>query len=419
MTTGRPAPTLAGGVRGVELYTRITLYTFVPLEGFFYLYAVAALSQNGTPPSVDGAGALLVAALGHIALCFATVHVGFSQPLVLRGRWRPVVVATVAAAVVVTVLALLVLPQASPEWIGLDPRSITIAVCAAGTLGALATGFGIKALTVAALVPAAITAIVRIVAGLSVSSSITVAFGTFLLALFWAGTVRLSMWVLEVVRELEESRAVAGRLAVAEERLRIARDMHDVVGRALSAVAVKSDLSAALARRGDTRAADEMDQVRVLAQESLREVRGVVAGYRAPDLATELAGARSVLRAAGIAVRVVGDVPALDPSQQEAFAWVVREGVTNVVRHSRARECDIRLDVTDGAARLRLVNDGVGDRDGGQSDNGTTAGPTTSDGTGIAGLRERLVAVGGTLDTTRSGDRFTLLASVPTPGGRP
>nr|WP_281360175.1 sensor histidine kinase [Isoptericola halotolerans] len=217
------------------------------------------------------------------------------------------------------------------------------------------------------------------------------------------------MWIVEVVRELEEASEVAGRLAVAEERLRISRDMHDVVGRALSAVAVKSDLAAALSRRGDARAADEMDEVRTLAQESLREVRGVVAGYRAADLATEFAGARAVLRAAGITVRAASDVPSLAATQQEALAWVVREAVTNVVRHSRATECRLELEVDDESAVLRVTNDGVA------APRGTTAG--LGDGTGLAGLRERLAAVRGTLDTTLDGDRFTVTARVPNPPG--
>jgi two-component system sensor histidine kinase DesK len=324
----------------------------------------------------------------------------------------------IAVTLLVVVLAVVFLPGAETDAVvgevGLvaDVRGLMIGTCGAATFGALAVGFAFRRLATAALAVPALVAVTGLLDGTPTSRAVFLAVVFYLLTLFWAGTVRLSMWIVEVVRELEESRAVAGRLAVAEERLRISRDMHDVVGRALSAVAVKSELSAALARRGDPRAADEMDEVRTLAHESLREVRGVVAGYRSADLATELAGARSVLRAAGIAVRVVGDVPALDAPRQEALAWVVREAVTNVVRHSDATECRLDLDVDRSAdvpaVVLRIVNDGV-----------APGAVRASDGNGLAGLRERLVAVDGTLDATADGDRFTVVARVPTTGATP
>ncbi|MDD9205445.1 histidine kinase, partial [Georgenia sp. 10Sc9-8] len=123
-----------------------------------------------------------------------------------------------------------------------------------------------------------------------------------------------------VVWEQERMRTVHARLAVAEERLRFSRDLHDVVGRTFSAIAVKSELAAELARRGQDGAVDQMLEVRGLAQDSLREVRGVVAGYRAVDLAAELDGARSVLRSAGVRTRVVGDGTALPDPVQQALA---------------------------------------------------------------------------------------------------
>jgi two-component system sensor histidine kinase DesK len=276
--------------------------------------------------------------------------------------------------------------------------------CGAATCGALAVGLPIRRLALAGLGGPAVAVGVRLLSG-GGSDVVVVAALTYLFAIFWAGTVRMSMWIVEVVRELDEARGVAARLAVAEERLRIARDMHDVVGRALSAVAVKSELAAALARRGEPRAADEMYDVRSLAQDSLREVRGVVAGYRAADLATELDGARSVLQAAGVAVRVVGEVPALSAPHVEALAWVVREAVTNIVRHSAASAC--RIDLTNEAGDLVLTvsNDGVLAR------SGAISGP--DGGNGIVGLRERLAAVGGSLDVASGGDRFVLTARVP------
>lgn len=408
----RPAASVAGGARGVEIYTRLSLYMFVPLEGFFYLYAAGALAQSSDPlPSQLALGALAVAALVHLGLAFVTVHVGFDRPLMTRARLHPAVLALLVTTAVVVGLALVVLPGVPADG-GWDARSLMIGACGAATFGALAIGFPFRLLLTSGLVVPALVLVARALDGSLDADGTVLAVFLYGVTMFWAGTVRVSMWVLEVVRELEQSREVAGRLAVAEERLRISRDMHDVVGRALSAVAVKSDLSAALARRGDPRAAEEMDEVRTLAQESLREVRGVVAGYRSTDLATELAGARSVLRAAGIAVRVVGEVPPLAGAQQEALAWVVREAVTNVVRHSRAGECRLELDEDGATTVLRIVNDGV------EADRGAgSAGLGEPGGTGLAGLRERLAAVGGTLDATLHGDRFTVVARVPTRPG--
>ncbi len=406
----RPAASLAGGARGVEIYTRISLYLFVPMEGFFYLYAASALAHSRDPlPSALALGLLAVVALVHIGLAFATVHVGFDQPLV-RDRLHPVVLALLAVTAVVVGLSLVVLPGVAEtgSW---DARSLMIGACGAATFGALAIGFPFRRLAIAGTVVPVMILAGRLLDGALDAGAVVVAVFLYVATMFWTSTVRVSMWVLEVVRELEASREMVGRLAVAEERLRISRDMHDVVGRALSAVAVKSDLSAALARRGDPRAAEEMDEVRTLAQESLREVRGVVAGYRATDLATELAGARSVLRAAGIAVRVIGVVPPLATTQQDALAWVVREAVTNVVRHSKAAECRLELDDDGDTTVLRIVNDGVVGAEPGAVRRGEPAG------TGLAGLRERLAAVGGTLDVSTHGDRFTLVARVPTQPG--
>jgi two-component system, NarL family, sensor histidine kinase DesK len=136
-------------------------------------------------------------------------------------------------------------------------------------------------------------------------------------------------------------------------------------------------------------------------------VRGVVSGLRSADLAAELTGARSVLRSAGIDTRVIGEDARLPDDVQRALAWVVREAVTNVVRHAHARRCTIDLDVTAptgvglGRATLTITNDGVG------------AVARGAPGSGLLGLTERLGEVGGELTTAADADRFTLRATVP------
>ncbi|MDI9894814.1 histidine kinase [Rhodococcus sp. IEGM 1381] len=213
-----------------------------------------------------------------------------------------------------------------------------------------------------------------------------------------ACTAQLSAWLLRIVTELDATRDAAAALSVAEERLRFSRDLHDVVGRALSAIAVKSELAATLARRGDDRAAGQMDEVRLLAQESMADARKLVRGYRSVDVASELDGARSLLSAAGISTELVGETSVLSERAAEAAAWVVREGVTNILRHSEATYC--RIELTDNS--IRLINDHPQPSAG------------RDDGTGLSGLRERLVAVGGTLTAEKTSDDFSLTATLPT-----
>ncbi|MCZ2815766.1 sensor histidine kinase [Modestobacter sp. VKM Ac-2984] len=222
--------------------------------------------------------------------------------------------------------------------------------------------------------------------------------------LFVVLAFRFTVWVLDVVLEMERSRGVQLQLAVAEERLRFARDLHDVMGRNLSAIAVKSQLAGELVRRSRPEAAAEVADISRIAEESLKEVREVVRGYRRTDLTGELAGARSVLRAAGVGCTVQGEDGAgtLPEPVQAALGWVVLEAVTNVLRHSEAAECTITLERGSGEVRLTVSNDGVSTDPG--------------EGNGLTGLRERLAGAGGTLHAGRDGDRFTVTATVPAGG---
>jgi two-component system sensor histidine kinase DesK len=217
-------------------------------------------------------------------------------------------------------------------------------------------------------------------------------------------TGRVSAWMLGMGWELDRSRAISTQLAVAEERLRFSRDLHDTLGRNLSLVAVQSELAARLAERGDESAAEQMLAVRRIAHESLREMRAVVDAYRSTDLSSELAGAQSVLRSAGINCRVIGDGSGLPDATQVALAWVVREATTNVIHHSDATSCRIEL-TADGAQSvvLRMENDGA------------RSGRNLNPGNGLTGLRERLAEVGGTLTAEpQPGGRFLLQAQLPT-----
>jgi two-component system sensor histidine kinase DesK len=187
---------------------------------------------------------------------------------------------------------------------------------------------------------------------------------------------------IELVRELNQARDELARLAVAEERLRFARDLHDLLGHSLSVIVVKSELAGRLTGAAPDRAAREVKDIERVAREALREVRDAVSGYRQPRLAEEVEGAREALVAAGISVDVRQAGPPLPTPVEGVLAWAVREGATNVLRHSQARQVGISLASEDGAARLEIVDDGRG----GDAD------VTGAAGSGLAGLRERVEA---------------------------
>lgn len=222
-----------------------------------------------------------------------------------------------------------------------------------------------------------------------------------------AVSLRMSVWMVDRVREQEEASSIRADLAVAEERLRFSRDLHDIFGRTLTAVALKADLSAELAEAGHAeRAATEMREVHRLSEDALREVRAVVAGYREIDLATEAAGARALLQSAGVRVRLIGNPDAVPAAHASALAWVVREGVTNVLRHSAATTCTLDLQADDdGTSRIVITNDGARSPE--------SAGSIHASGSGLRGLADRLHPLGGSVDHKVEGDTFTLRAEVP------
>lgn len=232
------------------------------------------------------------------------------------------------------------------------------------------------------------------------------AFYTALLAILFIPTMRLVGWMLAVVRQLDQGRATSARLAVAEERLRFSRDLHDVIGRSLSAISLKTEVTAALLERDRTeQARAELAQVRELAAEALKEMRAVVAGYRGADLTAELEGAHALLASTGVELHVVGEEAAKDlpDAVREGLAWAVREGTTNIVRHANPTWATLTFAREGTTARLVLTNDGVSVRPGGRA------------GSGLAGLDERLNALGGSASARREANTFTLLVEMPVP----
>ncbi|MFD6948798.1 two-component sensor histidine kinase [Nocardiopsis sp. TSRI0078] len=229
-------------------------------------------------------------------------------------------------------------------------------------------------------------------------------------ALVLAAGSLASLWLWDVTNDAVRGQAARAQLAVTEERLRFARDMHDLLGHSLSALAVKAELAGRLAERAPDRAAAEMAEVHELARKALQQVRAAVSGYREVDLADEVDAVGSVLAANGTRVSVTGlDGLALPPERASLAAWVVREGVTNVLRHSDATECQIAFTPTrDTAVGRVLVVEVSNDRARGD---GAVEG---SSGNGLAGLSERVSMSGGTLSAAHTGDGgFLLRAVVP------
>jgi two-component system sensor histidine kinase DesK len=206
--------------------------------------------------------------------------------------------------------------------------------------------------------------------------------------------------IIQTNMALSAARADLARLAAENERSRIARDLHDLLGHSLTTITVKSGLARRLGEHGETeRALAEIAEVEALSRRTLGDVRAAVSAHREVTLTGELATAREVLRAAGIIAELPPTVAETDPALSELFGWIVREGVTNVVRHSHAEHVRITL----GRADIEIVDDGTGG--------------TGDAGNGLCGLRERAEEAGGTLSVggVRAGG-FRLHVRVPDPG---
>ena len=210
---------------------------------------------------------------------------------------------------------------------------------------------------------------------------------------FFAERNRMNHRLRKANEEIEQ-------LAKVAERERIARDLHDVLGHTLSVITLKSELAGKLIDRDPERAGKEIREVSEISRQALSEVRDAIRGYRSKGLAAELAQAKTTLETAGLTVQCdAASTVKLPPVQESVLSLVVREGVTNVVRHAQARSCRLRLEQHNGTCSLEIEDDGLGS-------NG-------EEGNGLRGMRERVEMLGGTLlRDTRSGTKLTI--TVPT-----
>lgn len=200
-------------------------------------------------------------------------------------------------------------------------------------------------------------------------------------------------------RRLEQAQEENVRLSAIAERERIARDLHDLLGHTLSVITLKSELAAKLAERDPKRAAQEMRDVERISREATSQVREAVQGYKSRGLQGELAGAKLALEAARIALDYYAEPVSLSPTQESVLALALREAVTNVIRHSGATRCTVRLVKAESGTRLEIEDNGKGGE--------------LREGSGLAGMRARVEALGGTL-TLRSQNGCCLTIFMPT-----
>jgi two-component system, NarL family, sensor histidine kinase DesK len=214
----------------------------------------------------------------------------------------------------------------------------------------------------------------------------------------------------EMLGTLRQTRAELAQAAVAQERLRIARDLHDLLGHSLSLITLKAELSRRMISTDTETAAREMSELEAVARQSLSDVREAVAGYRQRDLVAELGAARQLMSAAGLDGQITSPEDlSLPPAADTVLAWTVREGVTNVVRHARATSAAVRITTTGQGVMAEITDNG----------RGHSPGPA---GSGLTGLGERVRQLGGSLiacPAPSAGFRLQVTIPVPAPAPGP
>ncbi|MET8091434.1 histidine kinase [Micromonospora sp. NPDC005220] len=369
---------LTGQPRPVSRRWRFTGWLLAGVWLFFLNVPLStALDQPQPWRRIVGVATLFAFGLGYVLL--------FQWARNLREHLRPIPPRRAAFALSgLVVLGLASIPGTAGDW------TATLVFVAAAAVFLLSA--------VQALIIVALCALIPLVAAWLVptwTGESTVTFAVLLASFAMFGVSRLA----QRNSELRAAQQEIGRLAVAEERARAARDLHDILGHSLTVVAIKAELAGRLIEVDRERAAAEIAEVEALARAALADVRQTVGAYREVSLGAELAGARSALAAAGIAADVSAEVPNLPEEWDRLFGWAVREGVTNVVRHSGARCCVIRVYPD----RVEISDDGRG--------------PSTPDasGHGLVGLRERARRLDAVVTVGRrpAGDGFLLRVHVP------
>lgn len=351
--------------------------------GWATIWTVGLLAPALGAASSTARPALVLVALVTMGACFGATVVGALRSPRRGGvwAWTSVTVQLLVAAALATVPGL--------PWMTL-PLMVVVSVALYVDLG-----------TAVVLVPvvAVLGAVVQQARGETWSDAL---WETGLLVAL-AGYLTLALsWLGSLVGELDRTRHQLAYVAVAQERVRFSRDLHDLLGHTLSVIVVKAQAarrSAPVDVEATVRHTADIEQI---GRDALTQVREAVRGYRCESWHDALAGAVATLSKVDLETQVVGAGSVLDHRQAEVFGWVVREGTTNILRHAAARRVTFWLTVDRGVATLVVRDDGNG------------GWLPTRDGMGLTGLRERVAVLGGSLSANGDGRGFTLTATVPT-----
>jgi two-component system sensor histidine kinase DesK len=399
--SSRDFPRQGGQARSVQTTWTYTLgsivFFFVVLDAI--LLGIVAANFTASESWLDAALIVLIivnAAL-HVRYCwFLRVGRGGGMP---RPAWT---VALIVPAVAVWLLGLVTpgagLFAAFPLWMGAN--AIAPLLPKARRWAVILTG---AVLTVAHPLLSMTPVSVPFEAAGTSGGWLLFVYGAALPAM-----VLSSLWWWDIVVTLDRNRSVAGELAVAQERLRFAADLHDIQGHHLQVIALKSELAERLLAVDPDAARENLHETRLIAKQALEETRSLVAGLREVDLASELENAREVLTASGAVCTLdLGALPT-DMEVRTVLALVVREATTNILRHSTASQAAITLTTGgDGSTLLILNNEAAPAADAAKR----------ALSSGLEGLRDRVSAIGGRLDAERDGSGFVLRVFVPVRAG--
>ncbi|MFG3342261.1 sensor histidine kinase [Glycomyces sp. NPDC048151] len=373
----------ARGLRRLRTYTFFTVISSGPLA----LLMGAMFLANSPLPYEDlpvAAGAITVS----VALSTAALALHWHG----QGYWKRRVLWSVALLVLVAGAAWEA--QAGPigpAWAA--PASLLLtesALWARPGSRARTLGFGTLAVVAVVIVLAQTGLIAAQAVVMTIALVPTIAVG-----------VVCQLWHFQVAQELEKARGIAGDLAVAEERLRFAAELHDVQGGNLQAITLKAQVARRLVAVDPERAEAEMRAVEDLARAALKDTREVVGGYRKVALADEIDSAARILKSAGVQATVPDAAPTLDEDTEKLLGLLVREATTNLIRHADPTAADVHIVEVDAEVTVTVTNNGA-------------AAPTPG-GNGLAMLKDRFTEAGGSVEHEHDGDRFVLKGTVPKP----
>jgi len=311
----------------------VVLYVGLPAYVGAVAFSVSQiLSDNST--------AVSAVAIAAITVFTVLLVITQAQPLVPQNEGRRTVLVLALLAI-----ALALIPIGGPV--------VMFLMCVSGVAGAALRPRAALAVISAAALGILVIGVTHDFLARETFQSIVV---SLVVGLFTYGARR----VMEANERLDAAQAQLADLAVVNERLRIARDLHDLLGHSLTVIRAKSELATRIAASDPERANHEMQEVEKIARASLADVRAAVTNYRRPTLAAERANARTALAAAGIVADFHDDDVALSPETDETLAWVLREAVTNVVRHSGATCCHVRTRHDGDVVQLEVLDEGIG-----------------------------------------------------------